>query len=142
MGHVRQGRLPRTRRWKQVIELLGLSSPDDVATVASATNHAADQRLRELSDDPSLGYCFWLLTRIAWASRDPDFRASVGELGIQIEDDDSVFSFIARLSGHVRSELGPYTESGVFSELAALSMRCALTETVGQAGRSLFGSSL
>src|SRR4051812_9428592 len=104
MGHVRQGRLPRTRRWKHVIKLLGLSSPDDVEVVASATSYAADRRLRELSNDRSLGYCFWLLTRIAWASRSQDFEAAVGDLGIEIHDDDSVFSFISRLSGHVRNE--------------------------------------
>src|SRR5258708_4813722 len=61
MGHVRLGRLPKTRRWAEVIALLTDSSPEDVAAIASATVQAADRRLRELARDPSLTYCFWLL---------------------------------------------------------------------------------
>ena len=35
-----------------------------------------------------------------------------------------------------------YPESGPFAELASLALRRALSETIGQHGRSLFGSSL
>ena len=51
-------------------------------------------------------------------------------------------SFISQVSDHVRSELARYPESGPFSELSSLALRRALSETVGQEGRSLFGSSL
>src|SRR4051812_26995632 len=62
MGHVRLGRLPKTRRWREVVDLLA-TSPMDTPTVAQATVAAADVRLRELASDPSLVHSFWLLTR-------------------------------------------------------------------------------
>jgi len=110
--------------------------------VARATTNAAEQRLRELTDDPSLTYCFWLLTRVAWASRSSDFGAALADIGVEARASDSVVSFIARLTQQAGSELSQHPESGPFSELASLAMRSALTETVGQQGRSLFGSSL
>lgn len=42
----------------------------------------------------------------------------------------------------MRRDLARFPESGPFSELASLALRRALTETVGQHGRSLFGCSL
>ena len=110
--------------------------------MAQATIKAAETRLRELARDPSLTYCFWLLTRIAWSSREPDFTRALAELGLQPTDNGLALSFISQVSDHVRSELARYPESGPFSELASLALRRALSETVGQEGRSLFGSSL
>jgi hypothetical protein len=141
MGHVRLGRLPQTRRWRQVVELLE-AAPEDVSAIASATTVAAELRLRELSNDPSLAYCFWVLTRIASASREETFHESLIELGIPAQHNDTVLSFIARVSEHVQGEFERHPASGPFAELASLAMRRAISETVGQEGRSLFGSSL
>lgn len=77
MGHIRLGRLPKTLRWQGVVGLLD-TAPDDVPAVARATVEAADACLRGLARDPSLTHCFWLLTRIAAASREADFSAAVG----------------------------------------------------------------
>ena len=79
MGHVRHGRLPKTQRWRQIVELIS-ASPDDVGVIADTTATAAEHRLRELRNDASFAYCFWLLTRIAWASRSEDFSAALEEL--------------------------------------------------------------
>ena len=141
MGHVRLGRLPRTLRWQGVVRLLD-QSPDDVPAVAHATVAAAEARLRELARDPSLGYCFWLLTRLAAASRETDFAAATAALRLVPPETDSALAFIARVNEQVRAELRQFPESGPFSELASLALRRALSETVGQQGRSLFGSSL
>jgi len=142
MGHVRLGRLPTTRRWGEVVKLLRLSSSDEAGAVALETLHASERRLRELGGDPSVTYCFWLVTRVASASRAADFTSAVGELGIEVRESDTALGFISRLTRHARSVLARHTESGPFSELASLSMRRALAETVGQEGRSLFGSSV
>ena len=141
MGHIRLGRLPKSLRWQGVVALLE-QAPDDVPAVARATVWAAEERLRELARDPSLGYCFWLLTRLAAASREEDFAAATAALGLPTPDSDSALAFIAQVNERVRAELQRYPESGPFSELASLALRRALSETVGQHGRSLFGSSL
>jgi len=141
MGHTRLGRLPKTLRWREVVELLALS-PEDTPGLAAGVVRAADGRLQELAVDRSLTYCFWLLSRIAWASRGADFRGELSRLGIATESDTPVLTFIARLSEHVRRELAGDTASGHFTELASLALRRALTDTVGEQGPSLFGNSV
>ena len=140
VGHIRLGRLPKTLRWQAVIGLLE-SVPDDVPAIARATVVAADTRLRELARDPSLVHCFWLLTRLAAASREPDFPAALGAFGLT-PSGETALAFVAHVSDRVRGDLARYPESGPFSELASLALRRALSETIGQHGRSLFGSSL
>jgi hypothetical protein len=141
MGHVHLGMLPRTIRWQRVVSLLE-SSPDDPAAVARATLFAAERRLKDLSNDPSLTLCYWLLVRVAAASREPEFQFAMSRLGIEIPDDGSTLTFIAAISDRVRWETSDYLESGPFAELASLALRRALSETVGTRGRSLFASSL
>lgn len=54
------GRLPKTRGWREVIELLG-TSPHDTVLVAAAAAKAADNRFKQLANDPAVAYRFWLL---------------------------------------------------------------------------------
>jgi hypothetical protein len=139
MGHLRLGRLPKTRRWEEVVGLLD-SSPHDVPTIAGAVVDAADRRLSALAADPSLTFCFWLLTRITWASRGEAFLTDLSQLGIQVSARDSALTFISQVTDSARAELSRHPESGPFAELASLALRRALSETVGQQGPSLFRS--
>src|SRR3712207_1532215 len=111
MGHIRLGRLPKTLRWQGVVRLLD-QSPDDVPAVARATVRAAEAHLRELSRDPSLVQCFWLLTRIAAAAREEDFAAATAALGLAPPHADSALAFIAQVHEQVRADLTHYPESG------------------------------
>jgi hypothetical protein len=140
VGHQRLGRLPRTLRWRQVVQLLD-RTPDETSAVAAATLQAADNRLRQLGGDPSLTYCFWLLTRISWAARGTSFASDLQKLGIAATPDATAMTLIAAVADRVRREQAEEPSAGQFSELASLALRRALTETVGEQGRSLFGSS-
>lgn len=141
MGHTELGYMPHSARWRVVAALL--ASPRlDVPAVASSTSKAAEKRLQALGRDPSLGYCFWLLVRLAEAARGPDFIEAAAHLGIALRADDTALMVIARATDRTRIELNRYPESGPFGEIASLALRRALTETVGTEGRSLFGSSL
>jgi hypothetical protein len=141
MGHLRLGRLPKTLRWTGVVELLSGPAVETPA-VARATVEAADHRLRALGSDPSLTYCFWLLTRITWASRSADFATGLADAGVVTQPETSALAFISQVAEQTRSEIGRFSESGPFGDLASLALRRALSETVGQQGSSLFGSSL
>ena len=141
MGHIRIGRLPHRLKWREVVDLLE-ETPKNAAAVSRSTVLAADERLRQLKDDPSLNYCFWLLARVTWAARSETFLSQLGRLGIEVQDETPTLAFIASLASQVQAETSKHPESGPVSELASLAMRRALTETVGQQGRTLFGSSL
>lgn len=144
MGHTQISRLPRTQKWRAVVELL--ASPDLVVGGLGGANclimTAAERRLLGLRGDPSLTYCFWLLVRLAEAARGPDFVDGARVLGVPARPDDSALAFVARVTDTARGELDRFPQSGPFGELASLALRRALTETVGTEGRSLFGSSL
>ena len=60
MGHVRLGVLPKSRKWRQVVEELRLGSELDV--VAASAADAAETALRTASNDPAFLHAFWLLT--------------------------------------------------------------------------------
>lgn len=141
MGHVRIGRLPKTILWQNVVGLID-DSPDDIPAVASGTVAAAEVRLRQLANDPSLVYCFWLLTRLTSASREDNFAQALERVGLPIPSTDSALAYISEINDQVRADLTPYTLSGPFGEIASLALRRALSETIGLHGRSLFGSSL
>lgn len=141
MGHLHLGRLPKTRRWIDVVELLD-ASPEDAAGIAAGVVVAADRRLKALASDPSLGYCFWLLTRIAWASRQPDFHQRLSKLGIEAGSDTSVLAFISQLADRVQIETARNTSSGHFAELSSLALRRALSETAGQYTGNLFDATV
>ncbi len=141
MGHIYVSSLPRTAHWRTVISLL--EAPRlDAPSVAGATAIAAERRLRQLSRDPSLAYCFWLLTRLASAARGPDFLTEAAQLGIPARSDDTALQFVARVTDRARVEIAHHPESGPFGEMASLALCRALSETVGTEGRSLMGSAL
>ena len=102
MGHLRLGRLPKIRRWAEVVNLLDTGAPDP-AQLAAAVINAADHRLRQLAHDEGLGYTFWLLTRIAWAARGQDFINDLARLGLTANPNTSSLQFIAL--GYVFTEL-------------------------------------
>ncbi|MBI5285318.1 MAG: hypothetical protein HY874_09515 [Chloroflexi bacterium] len=141
MGDNRLGRLPKTMRWRQVVALLD-ASPEDTGAVAGAVVQAAEQRLRELANDPALAEAFRVLTRLTWASRGPTFLNELRALGIDAREGTSALSVIAELGDRIRAESAADRPEGYFREVAALALRSALTGTVGQQGLSLFGSSV
>lgn len=141
MGHLRLGRLAKTLRWQGVVALLA-QAPSDVSGLAGATIAAGETRFREMAKDPVVGYCFWLLSRMTYAARSAEFVRQLASLGIQVSDRDSTLSFTSLVADRVRTEAAAHPESGHAAEIASLALRSALTETIGQAGRSLFGSSV
>lgn len=141
MGHVRLGRLPKTRRWSQVVGLLD-SGPDNLPEITRATLKAAEIQMRNLGADPVVGYCFWLLTRVTWFARSDDFSAKLRDLGVNPDTASSPFTFISQLTDNARRKASQHPESGVFGEIATLSFRQALASTIAERSQTLFGAGL
>ncbi len=141
MGHTITAELPKTQKWNRVLSLMQAPFCDHV-TIASATVDAAERRLLALRGDRSLTYSFWLLTRLATAARGDDFRADLERLGIAVYEGDHVLSLLARVNDRVTDELARFPESGPFGDISSLSVRRALTDTLGAQNLSLFGSTV
>jgi hypothetical protein len=137
VGHVRLGVLPKSRRWRQVIEQLRLGA--DVAEVAASAAEAAEASLQRASADPAFLHAFWLLTQIPLAARGPEFVSDLRRLGVEVSDKPSLMDVVAAFSAAVDKyarQRGGRTDLGEMAQLAAVE---SLTATVGPALPSLFG---
>lgn len=139
MGHVRLGRLPTTKRWVAVVDLL--KAGGDVAALADATAHAAESELETARGDPALKYTVWLLAQLPLAANTDHFGERLVELGFDRGADQSplalVSAFGEAVDRHVAGQAGR-TDFGVLARSAAAESLSAL---IDDGASSLFGTS-
>jgi len=140
MGHLRLGRLYKSRKWVEVIDLL---EHDDLSVpkVSAATFKAAEKELLKLGADPLLNYCFWLLIHITKSAKNRDLNSQLTQLGIKTENLSSVFTLISSLGDVIRNKSSEFDELNIFSEITNLTFRQTLTETIAAQSKTLFDSS-
>ncbi len=115
MGHVRLSRLPQTRKWQEVVALLG-SDNLSVKQLAEASANAANQMLRNTSKDPVLNEILKLLSLIPRAAKGTNFQDAMHKLGINVKNNPTLIeiaqAFANRINSfikeknHIRSDLG------------------------------------
>jgi hypothetical protein len=140
MGHIRLGRIPKTKPWRNVFEALETESIN-AAALSRATALGFEQEVPALERDRAVNYCFWILVRLATAARG-DFTEELRRLGIQTEQVSSGISFVQRVSKAVEEELKSRGETSVFVRIAELTLREVLTANLVEQSRSLFGTNL
>lgn len=136
MGHVRLGKLPATRQWRQVVGLLRRGA--DVHGLAAAVAGAAEEQLLLARGDPVLGHTLWLLTQIPLAARTNRFGAELRALGFSPGSEQSLLMLVTGFSRAVDSQIG---ESGNRTDLGELARQAAsesLSTLVGRQLPSLF----
>jgi hypothetical protein len=137
MGHTRLGRLPRTRKWQEVIGLVGAGA--DTAAIAAATLDASKHGLEDAASDPALVHSFWLLTQLPLCARKADFVERLARVGVSVEDEPSLMELVGGLSDAVDEyiyENGGRTDLGEMAQMGAAE---ALTSVLGERTTSLFG---
>ncbi|MBS0243874.1 MAG: hypothetical protein JSS20_17000, partial [Proteobacteria bacterium] len=126
MGHIRLGKLPRGRKWRQVVELL--RSGGSVDELAAATAHAAEREIASAKNDPVFAQAVWLLTQLPLAARSPDFPRQLTALGIESGSEQSPLALIAAISSAIdrgtaerpgRTDLGELARQAATESLAA-----------------------
>ena len=136
MGHTRLGELPRTRKWQQVIALIGAGA--SVAQLANATMAAAERGLRFAAGDPGLVETIWLLTQIPLAARSDDFAAALRHTGLDVSDTPSLMEVAGAVSDCIDarvSKTGGRTDLGEMAQMAAAE---TMSKVVGTRTKSLF----
>lgn len=134
MGHQRVGKLPATRQWNAVIDLIAGGA--DVSSIAAASADAAESSLAAYSDDRTVRWAFFLLTQIPLAARQDDFTGALKKLGLEVDRPDLIqisVAFIKAVDERVarrRSDLG---------EMVALSAAESLQSVAGHSLDDLFG---
>jgi hypothetical protein len=138
VGHKHLIRIPATKKWNQVVELLAGGA--DLETIAAAAAEAAESSLPKASKDPALVRAFWLLTQIPLAARTQDFGGSLRRLGVETGPSpglvEVVGAFTAAIDRHV-GRTGGRTDLGEMAQLAAAE---SLSSFVGRDLPGLFGT--
>jgi len=136
MGHIRLGRLPRTRKWQQVVGMLGEGT--GMSALAAATMDASQQGLKEASQDTALIYSFWLLTQIPLSARGENFSEELRKRGLDVSDQPTLMEIVGAFTDAVDRHVykhGGRTDLGEMAQLAAVE---TLAEVIGEKSRSLF----
>jgi hypothetical protein len=114
MGHQHLGTLPASRRWSNVIALIGGSA--NFREIAAATAASAEQELLHASGDTGAVFSFWFLTQIPAAARDEEFGRRLRDIGMLVGDAPTLI------------EIGTALMSAIDNEIAAEGMRSDLGE--------------
>ena len=96
MGHVRLGRLPKTRTWQQVVDLIVDGA--DVGKVADATTRAAEKALSTVRRDDGFRQAVYILFQLGIAASKPNPEDYASSLGIFIPEDALLPDIAAALS--------------------------------------------
>lgn len=138
MGHIRLGRLPKSRIWKEVVELLD-RQPDDIPGIAAAVLDASAEALERNSTIAAASRAFLVLLQLAQASERGDIVGEFRRQGLQVSEETPFLTAVADLGDRLR-ETSPSVDH--YGDFAGLALRRALLETVGTQGPSLFGSTV
>ena len=88
MGHIRLGQLSRTRKWRDVVELVAAGA--DVPQVANATINAAESTFSFVNNDSGYNQAVWLMTQLGLAAGQEKPLDYLRSHGIDIPDNTSL----------------------------------------------------
>ncbi|MEW6584951.1 MAG: hypothetical protein AB1442_04990 [Nitrospirota bacterium] len=116
MGHLFLRNLPRTRKWKQVIELLEANG--EVPEIARASLEAIQYGLKKVPDDP--GFCQTLTAVFDFTNslQSPDPAGSLWEKGFDLPANPLVLDYVAAFKRKVDKELSAHKTRSDLSEMA------------------------
>jgi hypothetical protein len=141
MGHIRLGRLPKTRSWSRVFEVLSEDAINP-KQLANSIAVAAQKQFSAFEDDEAVNYCFWILVRLATAARGTDFAGELQQLKIPPHQIISGLAFVKRVGQAIERELLRRGHRTVFAQMAALSVKEVLSASIIEESSSLFGTGL
>ena len=138
MGHIRLGRLPRTRKWQEVVALVETGA--DTAFVAAATLDASKRGFDDVASDPALVHSFWLLTQLPLCARRPDFVEELSRIGVSVRPEPTLMELVGCFSDAVDDHIhleGGRTDLGEMAQMGAAE---TLASVLGQRTATLFGA--
>ncbi len=136
MGHTTLGVLPKTRYWKNVVDLL--AGPAQNSDIFAASARAAENDLLKATDDPVFVEAVRLLLTIPAAARAADFGDALRSQDLAVPNRPELIDLVTattRRLDHVRATRGGKSDLG---ELAARALSATLSTSIGDALPGLF----
>ena len=138
MGHVHLAPLPRTRKWKQIVELIeGGAAAGQIAT---ATVKATEGGFKSAPNDDGVLESYWLLIRLSLAARTGDFTSALRQCGLDVPDNPSLLDIAVAYSSAVDAKMPNYGKRTDLSEMAQSAGIETINSVIGTKSQSLFGS--
>lgn len=145
MGHTRLGNLPKTRKWAEILDLLGSESGGDsflteggMAQLAFLTIDAADGALNRAKEDPGLKYTFYLLTQLALSARTNNWEDALTYHGLKPKSLDTASDLAIQFQDAVDEHLRSRGHSSDVSEMAQVAAGETLSR-LASTEQTLFG---
>lgn len=137
MGHIRLGKIPKTKNWQAVLELLD----GDASTfeVSNATFMAIRKGLEIGAEDLGLIEAFYLITQITQAARATDFEGRLRKLGLDVPDNPTLLDLSTAFTSALDSNLFDAGRSDL-SEIAHRAAIDSLTRMASENTLDLFNS--
>lgn len=126
MGHIRLGALSQSKKWREVVELLGSNA--SLEEIAEASARASERDLARASNDASFQFISKLLIELPLLARSPGFYESLEDMGFAPNATDSVPKLLSEISSTIdrnafdlgqSSDLGALAHSALLETLSA-----------------------
>ena len=128
MGHVRLGRLPTTRKWREVVGLLAADA--SVEEIARASTDAAELALSAAVRDPVFLKSFRLLCVLPLLARGPGFEHALASAGLGADASQSLMGLTAAISREMDRFGRAHGTKTDFGEIAQLALVESLNDAV------------
>jgi hypothetical protein len=138
MGHVRLGNLPRTRKWIQVVGLIGGGA--GTVQIANATITAAEKGLSFAVKDKGVVETVWLLTQLPLAARSDSFAPALRDCGLSVSDSPGLMEIVGAVSDAIDKKMPNCKGRTDLGEMAQMAAAETLTEVIGAKTKSFFGT--
>jgi hypothetical protein len=149
VGHTRLGTIPKTHKWRDVVEHIAaggladegvVSVAADMSVIAAKTLDAAQRGLDRAVEDSGVRYTFYLLTQVTLAARTADWEPALGKLGIRLSGEASIFDFNVEMQAAIDRHVSQSSSGATdLSEIAQQSAGEAILSLAGSRTPSLFG---
>jgi hypothetical protein len=134
LGHIHLGTLPRSKSWRQVVDLIDArASVDDVAAAAAV---AAERELKRAAEDDVYVEAVRLLAAVPQAALQSDFRAALAAAGLDVPARPGLLDLVGALGERLDAES---RRRGWGTDFGELTRRALLTTMLRHVGDALPG---
>lgn len=150
MGHTRLGKIPKSKKWTSVVEIISASGEDaatpsvdlvqNIQEVAKRTLEAAEGGLKIAINDVGLQYTFYLLTQVALAAQTDNWQQRLTQLGIRLSSDSSFEDLTVEIQSAIDDYVFIRGRSSDIGEIAQQAAGEAIASLTADRAVTLFGS--
>jgi hypothetical protein len=149
MGHTRLGKIPTTRKWKDVVGIFASAKSEtglygesgEISQLATATARASADALKAGIKDGGLAFVFYFLTQLALSGRRKEPRQGLGELGVQLPNNPTHLDFTIEVHRLIDEHFKTSKQKSDVAEMAQLAIGETLTNFFKSQPRDLFAPS-